>query len=132
MERFDSRPVMSSFLPVKKPMGVLLWNAGHWRCRPRQEPLRAGLGPRPPGARGYETVCGRRQNRLWLRAELSHAVLADFLADGVRCSGPGRAWLCAVGRPEIPARVCPFRLCEPGGPQGRRTAHGEQPALLHL
>ncbi len=27
MERLDSTPVMSSFLPVRKPMVVLLWNA---------------------------------------------------------------------------------------------------------
>src|SRR6218665_675813 len=111
MERFDSRPVMSSFLPVKKPMGVLLWNAGHWRCRPRQGPLRAGRWPRLPGARGYETVCGLGQNcrmRFWL----------IFLL--MVCAAPARAahGYALWGDLKYPPGFAHFDYVNPAAPKG--------------
>jgi hypothetical protein len=52
-------------------------------------------------------------------------------AGGVGCRRLGGARLCAVGRPEVPARALPLRLRQPGA-QGRRAALVSNLARVHL
>src|SRR3989338_174152 len=115
MERLDKTPVMSSFLPVRKPMFNLLLE---WR----------NVGGRP-GACGYARSAAGPGER---SAELSHAVLADFFADGVCGSCMGCTWVCPVGRAALSRRVCAFCVCEPRCAERRRAAAGQQPAGFHL
>ena len=55
-----------------------------------------------------------------------------LLASTAGCAVLGRPWLCALGRPQVSARLHPLRLRQPGRAQGRRAAAGQQPARVHL
>src|SRR5574343_449144 len=105
MERLDSTPVISSFLPARKPVFVVMeffsgkiWaELSHAKC--------VGLaGP--------------------LVLDVERDVGCESLVGGARL---GAVWRC-----QIPGRFCAFRLRQPQSPQGRRDRAGAAHAPVQL